>query len=108
MIKILIHRRDELRASKIMVDRAMADPKIRFAWNSVVTDVLGDEKVTGVRLRDTITATLRPSMLEFMDSVAINAVEDHLRMGLDREAAAMLATALCAMKEGGCSIARMM
>jgi thioredoxin reductase (NADPH) len=51
----VVHRRDELRASKIMADRAMANPKIEWAWNSVVTDVLGDDAVTGVVLRDTVT-----------------------------------------------------
>jgi thioredoxin reductase (NADPH) len=47
---IIVHRRDTLRASKIMQDKAMANPKIEFVWNSEVVDVLGDEKVTGVRL----------------------------------------------------------
>ncbi len=51
----VIHRRDELRASKIMQERAFANPKIDFAWNSVVTDVLGDTKVSGLRLQDTVT-----------------------------------------------------
>ena len=51
----VIHRRDELRASKIMQERAFANPKITFSWNSVVTDVLGDTKVSGVRLRDTVS-----------------------------------------------------
>jgi thioredoxin reductase (NADPH) len=51
----VIHRRDELRASKIMRDRAMANPKIEFAWNTVVTDVLGDTKVAGLRTQDTVT-----------------------------------------------------
>ncbi|MEZ5237689.1 MAG: thioredoxin-disulfide reductase [Microthrixaceae bacterium] len=51
----VIHRRDELRASKIMADRAMANPKIEFMWNSTVTDVLGETKVEGVRVRDTVT-----------------------------------------------------
>ncbi len=55
----LIHRRDELRASKIMVERAMNDPKISFAWNSEVVDVLGDAKVSGVILKDTITGETR-------------------------------------------------
>jgi len=49
----LIHRRDELRASKIMADRAHNDPKIRFAWNSEVSEIHGDGKLTGVTLRDT-------------------------------------------------------
>jgi thioredoxin reductase (NADPH) len=51
----VVHRRDALRASKIMQERARANPKIRFRWNSVVTEVLGDGKVTGLRLRDTKT-----------------------------------------------------
>jgi thioredoxin reductase (NADPH) len=52
---VVIHRRDELRASKIMAERAFADGKIRFAWNKVVTEVLGDDVITGVRLEDTQT-----------------------------------------------------
>jgi thioredoxin reductase (NADPH) len=51
----VIHRRDELRASKIMQDRAFANPKIDFRWNSVVTDVGGDGTVDVVHLRDTLT-----------------------------------------------------
>jgi thioredoxin reductase (NADPH) len=51
----VVHRRDELRASKIMQDRAFANPKIDFRWNSVVTDVEGDGCVEQVRLRDTVT-----------------------------------------------------
>ncbi len=51
----LVHRRDELRASKIMQRRAFADPKMRFRWNTEVVDVLGDSSVTGLRLRDTVT-----------------------------------------------------
>ena len=51
----LVHRRDELRASKIMQDRAAANPKIEFAWNKQVVEVLGDGVVTGVKLRDTLT-----------------------------------------------------
>ena len=51
----IIHRRDELRASKIMQKRAFDDPKLSFRWNSEVVEVLGDQKVTGVRLRDTVT-----------------------------------------------------
>jgi thioredoxin reductase (NADPH) len=52
---VLIHRRDELRGSKIMQDRALAHPKISTRWNSEVIDVLGGDVVTGVRLRDTVT-----------------------------------------------------
>jgi thioredoxin reductase (NADPH) len=53
----IIHRRDELRASKIMQDRALANPKIEFNWNSTVTDVVGNGSVEAVRLRDTVTGT---------------------------------------------------
>ncbi len=55
----MVHRRDQLRASKIMADRAMNDPKIRFAWNSEVVGISGDTKVTGVTLRDTVTGETR-------------------------------------------------
>ena len=55
----VIHRRDSLRASKIMAERAMNDPKITFAWNTEVLDVLGDAKVSGVLLRDTVTGETR-------------------------------------------------
>ncbi|WP_067173777.1 thioredoxin-disulfide reductase [Microtetraspora niveoalba] len=48
----VVHRRDELRASKIMQDRAFANDKIRFIWDSEVVDVLGDTKITGVRIRN--------------------------------------------------------
>jgi thioredoxin reductase (NADPH) len=51
----VIHRRDTLRASRIMQDRAFANPKVRFAWDSVVTEVLGEDRVTGVRIRNTRT-----------------------------------------------------
>ena len=55
----LVHRRDALRASKIMQERALANDKMRFAWNSEVTDVLGDDRMTGLRLRDTVTGAER-------------------------------------------------
>jgi thioredoxin reductase (NADPH) len=51
----VIHRRHELRASKIMQDRAMANPKIEFVWNTEVIDVHGADKVTGVRLRNLVS-----------------------------------------------------
>ncbi|MFW5415389.1 thioredoxin-disulfide reductase [Nocardiopsis sp. CNT-189] len=51
----VVHRRDELRASKIMQQRAFDNEKIRFVWNSEVLEVLGDSKVTGVRLRDRVS-----------------------------------------------------
>jgi thioredoxin reductase (NADPH) len=52
---VLIHRRDELRASKIMQDRALNNPKIEMLWNTEVTDVLGAEKVEALELRNTVT-----------------------------------------------------
>lgn len=54
----VIHRRDQLRASKIMADRAQANPKIAFAWNSTVEDILGTDAVTAVRLRNVKDNTL--------------------------------------------------
>ena len=53
----IVHRRDKLRASKIMQDRAMNNEKISFAWNSVVEDILGKELVTGVRLKNIVTGS---------------------------------------------------
>ena len=50
----LIHRRDQLRASKIMQDRALENKKIEILWNQVVIDVLGDEKISGVKLKNTV------------------------------------------------------
>jgi len=55
----LVHRRDALRASKIMQDRAFANEKIKFAWNSTVESVEGEEKVTGLVLKDTVTGATR-------------------------------------------------
>ena len=51
----IVHRRDEFRASKIMARRALEHPKIEVRWNAIVTEVLGDTAVTGVRLEDTVT-----------------------------------------------------
>ena len=51
----VVHRRDKLRASKIMQDRAMNNEKISFVWNSTVEDILGDQVVTGVRLKNAVT-----------------------------------------------------
>jgi thioredoxin reductase (NADPH) len=51
----VIHRRNELKASKIMQDRAKANPKIEFIWNAGVEELLGEDKLTGVKLKDTVT-----------------------------------------------------
>jgi thioredoxin reductase (NADPH) len=56
----IVHRRDELRASKIMAEKAKRNPKIRFEWNSTVEEVIGDDKaVTGVRLKSTKDGSTR-------------------------------------------------
>jgi thioredoxin reductase (NADPH) len=52
----IVHRRDSLRASKIMQDRATSNPKIKFAWDSVVEEVLGEDRVSGLRLRNVKTS----------------------------------------------------
>ena len=54
---VVIHRRDTLRASKIMIERAAANPKIEFLWNTEVIDVLGQDNVTGLKLRNTVDGT---------------------------------------------------
>ncbi len=64
----IVHRRNELRASAIMADRALANEKIDVRWNAVVEEVLGDEVVTGVRVRDVVTGELEdiPSAAVFV------------------------------------------
>ncbi|MGH7460308.1 MAG: thioredoxin-disulfide reductase [Longimicrobiales bacterium] len=52
---VIIHRRDEFRASKAMAERALTNPKIRVIWNTQVVDVIGDDVITGVRLENTVT-----------------------------------------------------
>ena len=52
---IVVHRRDEFRASKIMVDRLLANEKVRVEWNKVATEVVGDDVITGLKLKDTVT-----------------------------------------------------
>ncbi len=56
---VIVHRRDEFRASKVMADRALTNPKIRVEWNTEVTEVLGDDFITGLQLRDRITGAER-------------------------------------------------
>ena len=55
----VIHRRDELRASKVMQERFLSKPNAKMLWNSVVVDVLGGEKISGVRIKDTVTGEER-------------------------------------------------
>ncbi len=55
----IVHRRDALRASKIMQERAFANEKIRFAWNTQVVEVLGEDRVSGLLVRDTVSDELR-------------------------------------------------
>ena len=54
----IIHRRDELRASKIMQERAFANPKIEFLWNATVTDILGDDKLEGIEVTSTVDGSV--------------------------------------------------
>ncbi|MFJ1748906.1 thioredoxin-disulfide reductase [Streptomyces sp. NPDC088116] len=56
----IVHRRDTLRASKAMQDRAFADPKIKFAWDSEVAEIHGDQKLSGLTLRNTKTGETSP------------------------------------------------
>jgi thioredoxin reductase (NADPH) len=56
---VVVHRRGELRASKMLADRVLSHPKVRVEWNALVTDILGEDSVTGVRLRDTVTGEER-------------------------------------------------
>lgn len=55
----VVHRRDAFRASKVMADRVLTHPSIRVEWNTVVTEVLGDDFITGLRLRNTVTGEER-------------------------------------------------
>ncbi len=59
----IIHRRDTLRASKIMQERALAHEKIRFEWNTQVTEVFGDDKVMGLKVRDTLSGEERVQLV---------------------------------------------
>jgi len=99
----VIHRRDALRASKIMQDRALANPKIEFAWNTQVTDILGDTKVAGLKVRDTVTgaeseldvtglfvaighepnSTLLKGQLELLDNGYVRTIEGTTRTSVD-------------------------
>ena len=63
----IIHRRDEFRASKIMIDRAVSNPKIKVHWNSIVVDILGtrEDGVTSARLQDTNTSRRKTQPMTF-------------------------------------------
>ncbi len=56
---VIIHRRDAFRASRIMAERTLSNPKIRVEWNSQVVEVIGEEFITGIRLKDTVTGEER-------------------------------------------------
>ncbi len=60
----VIHRRDTLRASKIMAEKVKKNPKVEFIWNSVVDDILGDTAVTGIRLKNTLDGEITEKKLE--------------------------------------------
>jgi len=74
----IIHRKDTLRASKIMQERAFANPKIEFIWNTEVADILGDEAVSGVVLRDTTDGSTRELPLEGLFVAIGNDPRTHL------------------------------
>ena len=99
---VLIHRRDELRGSRIMQNRARSHPKVRIEWNSEVVDVLGEDRITALRLRDTQTGAERempidglfvaighrPNTAIFrdwlrMDEKGYLLVEEHTRSGIE-------------------------
>jgi thioredoxin reductase (NADPH) len=56
---VIIHRRDEFRASRIMVERVLSNPKVRVEWNTQVVEVIGEDFITGLRLKDTVTGEER-------------------------------------------------
>jgi thioredoxin reductase (NADPH) len=74
----VIHRKDSLRASKIMQERAFANPKIEFIWNSAVDEILGEDAVNGVRLRSTVDDTTRELPLDGLFVAIGNDPRTHL------------------------------
>jgi thioredoxin reductase (NADPH) len=78
----VIHRRDELRASKIMQERAFANEKIEFVWNSEVVDILGDDAVTGLVLKDTVDGSTRELPLDGVFVAIGNDPRTHLVHGV--------------------------
>jgi thioredoxin reductase (NADPH) len=77
----VIHRRDELKASKIMQKRAFDNPKIQFIWNAEVAAILGDQQVSGVTLRDTVTGDVRGLDLDGLFVAIGNDPRTHLVHG---------------------------
>ncbi|MDQ1130025.1 thioredoxin-disulfide reductase [Microbacterium sp. SORGH_AS_0888] len=77
----LIHRRDELRASKIMQERAFANDKIELVWNSAIVDIVGEDAVTGVVLEDTVDGSRRELTLDGVFVAIGNDPRTHLVHG---------------------------
>jgi len=77
----IIHRKDSLRASKIMQERAFANDKIEFIWNSAVEEVLGEDATTGVRLRNTVDGTISDLALDGLFIAIGNDPRTHLVHG---------------------------
>ena len=77
----VIHRKDTLRASKIMQERAFANEKIEFIWNSEVEEVLGEDAITGVRLRNTVDGTRSDLALDGLFIAIGNDPRTHLVHG---------------------------
>jgi thioredoxin reductase (NADPH) len=77
----VVHRKDSLRASKIMQDRAFANPKIEFVWNSAVDALLGDEALTGITIEDTVTGAKRDLALDGLFIAIGNDPRTHLIHG---------------------------
>lgn len=77
----VVHRKDTLRASKIMQDRSFANPKIEFVWNSAVDALLGDEALTGITIEDTVTGVKRDLPLDGLFIAIGNDPRTHLIHG---------------------------
>lgn len=77
----VVHRKDTLRASKIMQDRAFANPKIEFVWNSAIDALLGDEALTGITIEDTVSGVKRDLALDGLFIAIGNDPRTHLIHG---------------------------
>lgn len=78
---IVVHRRDQLRASKIMQQRAFDNPKIEFVWNAEIIKILGDESVNGITIRDTVTGEERDMAIDGLFVAIGNDPRTHLVHG---------------------------